>query len=102
MSKHFLTQFDEAAPHWRQGPEEKPVLCNACGIRFKHWGNLHNYTPKHCVPNNLNNHKLVKDNGNTSSNVPDEDSDNGKLVIIHNIFFLNELLFFIRDSYLFL
>ncbi|KAK7302454.1 hypothetical protein RJT34_13344 [Clitoria ternatea] len=35
-----------ATPLWRNGPAEKPVLCNACGSRYKLKGNLHNYLPK--------------------------------------------------------
>lgn len=34
-------------PLWRIGPPEKPVLCNACGSRWRIWGNLDDYTPKH-------------------------------------------------------
>ncbi|WMV12490.1 hypothetical protein MTR67_005875 [Solanum verrucosum] len=32
--------------HWRPGPPEKPVLCNACGSRWRR-GTLHNYIPRH-------------------------------------------------------
>ncbi|KAG5525909.1 hypothetical protein RHGRI_032267 [Rhododendron griersonianum] len=34
-------------PLWRIGPPEKPVLCNACGSRWRIWRNLDDYTPKH-------------------------------------------------------
>ncbi|KAL9321459.1 hypothetical protein ACSQ67_013298 [Phaseolus vulgaris] len=34
-------------PLWRNGPAEKPVLCNACGSRYKLKGHLQNYLPKH-------------------------------------------------------
>ncbi|KAK6805366.1 hypothetical protein RDI58_003151 [Solanum bulbocastanum] len=34
-------------PHWRPGPPEKPVLCNACGTRWRVRGTLHNYIPRH-------------------------------------------------------
>ncbi|OAY45614.1 hypothetical protein MANES_07G076400v8 [Manihot esculenta] len=34
-------------PLWRNGPPEKPVLCNACGSRYRIRGTLANYTPKH-------------------------------------------------------
>ncbi|KAF8014002.1 hypothetical protein BT93_I1764 [Corymbia citriodora subsp. variegata] len=33
-------------PLWRHGPMEKPVLCNACGSRWRIKGSLDNYTPK--------------------------------------------------------
>ncbi|KAL4556110.1 hypothetical protein LXL04_038751 [Taraxacum kok-saghyz] len=32
---------------WRQGPPEKPVLCNSCGNWLRSKGTLSNYTPKH-------------------------------------------------------
>lgn len=32
---------------WRNGPAEKPILCNACGSRYRIRGTLANYTPKH-------------------------------------------------------
>ncbi|KAJ3681794.1 hypothetical protein LUZ60_014367 [Juncus effusus] len=34
-------------PLWRNGPPEKPVLCNACGSRWRTKGTLVNYTPTH-------------------------------------------------------
>ncbi|KAJ8754293.1 hypothetical protein K2173_002744 [Erythroxylum novogranatense] len=34
-------------PLWRNGPPEKPVLCNACGSRWRTKGTLTNYTPLH-------------------------------------------------------
>ncbi|XVF00729.1 hypothetical protein REPUB_Repub04eG0026500 [Reevesia pubescens] len=33
-------------PLWRNGPAEKPVLCNACGSRYRLGKSLENYTPK--------------------------------------------------------
>ncbi|XP_044968988.1 GATA transcription factor 26-like [Hordeum vulgare subsp. vulgare] len=33
------------SPLWRHGPPEKPVLCNACGTRWRTKGTLDNYTP---------------------------------------------------------
>ncbi|KAL3645568.1 hypothetical protein CASFOL_010748 [Castilleja foliolosa] len=36
-----------STPLWRNGPPEKPVLCNACGSRWRTKGNLDNYTPLH-------------------------------------------------------
>ncbi|KAH9751904.1 GATA transcription factor 26 [Citrus sinensis] len=37
----------ERTPLWRNGPPEKPVLCNACGSRYRLRGTLINYAPKH-------------------------------------------------------
>ncbi|KAM7491163.1 hypothetical protein LguiA_034084 [Lonicera macranthoides] len=34
-------------PLWRNGPPEKPILCNACGSRWRTKGTLVNYTPLH-------------------------------------------------------
>lgn len=34
-----------STPLWRNGPPEKPVLCNACGSRWRTKGSLTNYTP---------------------------------------------------------
>ncbi|XP_042390382.1 GATA transcription factor 26-like isoform X1 [Zingiber officinale] len=36
-----------STPLWRNGPPEKPVLCNACGSRWRTKGSLINYTPLH-------------------------------------------------------
>ncbi|KAJ7553710.1 hypothetical protein O6H91_06G109300 [Diphasiastrum complanatum] len=34
-------------PLWRNGPPDKPVLCNACGSRWRTKGTLENYMPMH-------------------------------------------------------
>ncbi|KAJ7517882.1 hypothetical protein O6H91_21G044300 [Diphasiastrum complanatum] len=34
-------------PLWRNGPLDKPVLCNACGSRWRTKGTLDNYMPMH-------------------------------------------------------
>ncbi|KAJ4774098.1 hypothetical protein LUZ62_058355 [Rhynchospora pubera] len=34
-----------STPLWRNGPPDKPVLCNACGSRWRTKGTLVNYTP---------------------------------------------------------
>ncbi|KAB1206997.1 GATA transcription factor 26 [Morella rubra] len=34
-----------ASPQWRNGPPEKPVLCNACGLWYSKRGTLENYAP---------------------------------------------------------
>lgn len=39
--------FIAGTPLWRNGPPEKPVLCNACGSRWRTKGTLANYTPLH-------------------------------------------------------
>ncbi|XP_068636866.1 uncharacterized protein [Aristolochia californica] len=36
-----------STPLWRNGPPGKPVLCNACGSRWRTKGTLVNYTPGH-------------------------------------------------------
>uniref|UniRef100_A0A1D1Y7R6 GATA transcription factor 26 n=1 Tax=Anthurium amnicola TaxID=1678845 RepID=A0A1D1Y7R6_9ARAE len=36
-----------STPLWRNGPPEKPVLCNACGSRWRTKGTLTNYMPLH-------------------------------------------------------
>ncbi|KAL4556082.1 hypothetical protein LXL04_038722 [Taraxacum kok-saghyz] len=39
----------EHTPLWRNGPPEKPVLCNACGSRWRTRGTLADYIPKHAM-----------------------------------------------------
>ncbi|RWR87339.1 GATA transcription factor 26-like protein [Cinnamomum micranthum f. kanehirae] len=39
--------YTAGTPLWRNGPPEKPVLCNACGSRWRTKGTLANYTPLH-------------------------------------------------------
>ncbi|KAK7262168.1 hypothetical protein RJT34_29729 [Clitoria ternatea] len=41
-----------STPLWRNGPPEKPVLCNACGSRWRTKGTLANYTPLHARAEN--------------------------------------------------
>nr|KAJ0194886.1 hypothetical protein LSAT_V11C700372690 [Lactuca sativa] len=41
----------EQTPLWRNGPPEKPVLCNACGSRWRTRGTLNDYIPKHALKN---------------------------------------------------
>ncbi|KAK7359074.1 hypothetical protein VNO77_01020 [Canavalia gladiata] len=67
-------------PLWRNGPEDKPVLCNACGSRYRIWGSLEDYFPKHFQPEDLNNLKNLK--GKSNDNVegnksPSYDPDSG-------------------------
>lgn len=35
-----------SSPQWRKGPKGKPILCNACGIRFLRTRSLGKVTPK--------------------------------------------------------
>ena len=49
-----------ATPLWRNGPEEKPVLCNACGSRWRTKGTLFNYMPMHAGGLGLKNGSMQK------------------------------------------
>lgn len=40
-------RIETGTPLWRNGPPDKPVLCNACGSRWRTKGTLANYTPLH-------------------------------------------------------
>nr|GMC57834.1 GATA transcription factor 26-like [Ipomoea batatas] len=54
-----LDDIGRDTPRWRAGPEEKPVLCNACGSRWRLRGNLNDYVPKHGIRDASGNiHKL--------------------------------------------
>ncbi|XP_059654757.1 GATA transcription factor 26-like [Cornus florida] len=44
---HGESQFGTDTPLWRHGPPHKPVLCNACGSRWRVSKTLDNYMPKH-------------------------------------------------------
>ncbi|KAG5625555.1 hypothetical protein H5410_010773 [Solanum commersonii] len=37
----------QETPLWRPGPTAKPVLCNACGLRWRTKETLDDYLPKH-------------------------------------------------------
>ncbi|CAJ1928718.1 unnamed protein product [Sphenostylis stenocarpa] len=43
----LLLSIATGTPLWRNGPPDKPVLCNACGSRWRTKGTLANYTPLH-------------------------------------------------------
>ncbi|WVZ25812.1 hypothetical protein V8G54_004356 [Vigna mungo] len=45
--KALSSYHSAGTPLWRNGPPEKPVLCNACGSRWRTKGTLANYTPLH-------------------------------------------------------
>ncbi|GMY29913.1 GATA transcription factor 26-like isoform X4 [Fagus crenata] len=49
-------------PLWRNGPPDKPVLCNACGSRWRTKGTLANYTPLHAraEPDDYEDHRFSR------------------------------------------
>ncbi|KAL2454167.1 GATA transcription factor 26 [Abeliophyllum distichum] len=51
-----------STPLWRNGPPEKPVLCNACGSRWRTKGTLANYFPLHAraEPSDFEDYKALK------------------------------------------
>ncbi|KAL8196151.1 hypothetical protein R6Q57_025151 [Mikania cordata] len=51
-----------STPLWRNGPPEKPVLCNACGSRWRTKGSLVNYTPLHArsEPDDFEDHRASR------------------------------------------
>ncbi|KAM5573102.1 GATA transcription factor 26 [Rosa sericea] len=51
-----------STPLWRNGPPEKPVLCNACGSRWRTKGTLVNYTPLHAraEPEDYEDHRVSR------------------------------------------
>ncbi|KAJ0240604.1 ASX homology domain-containing protein [Hirschfeldia incana] len=52
-----------STPLWRNGPPEKPVLCNACGSRWRTKGSLVNYTPLHSraeAVDDINDHRAQR------------------------------------------
>ncbi|KAG5248904.1 GATA transcription factor [Salix suchowensis] len=51
-----------STPLWRNGPPEKPVLCNACGSRWRTKGTLVNYTPLHARadPDDYEDHRVSR------------------------------------------
>ncbi|KAE8678633.1 GATA transcription factor 26 [Hibiscus syriacus] len=51
-----------STPLWRNGPPEKPVLCNACGSRWRTKGTLTNYTPLHArvEPDDYEDHRASR------------------------------------------
>ena len=56
-------------PLWRNGPEDKPVLCNACGSRYKKRGSLglEDYLPKNFQPEFFDKYKDQKGRKKKSS-----------------------------------
>ncbi|XP_039060384.1 GATA transcription factor 26-like isoform X1 [Hibiscus syriacus] len=59
-SWQFRIQHLIGTPLWRNGPPEKPVLCNACGSRWRTKGTLAKYTPLHARPEPEENRARVK------------------------------------------
>ncbi|KAL4556081.1 hypothetical protein LXL04_038721 [Taraxacum kok-saghyz] len=49
LSIHMVELGSSDTPLWRNGPLEKPVLCNACGSRWRTRGTLADYNPKHAM-----------------------------------------------------
>ncbi|KAB2622816.1 GATA transcription factor 26-like [Pyrus ussuriensis x Pyrus communis] len=51
-----------STPLWRNGPPDKPVLCNACGSRWRTKGTLVNYTPLHAraEPDDYEDHRVSR------------------------------------------
>uniref|UniRef100_A0A7N0V132 GATA transcription factor n=1 Tax=Kalanchoe fedtschenkoi TaxID=63787 RepID=A0A7N0V132_KALFE len=49
-----------STPLWRNGPPDKPVLCNACGSRWRTKGSLTNYTPLHARAEELDEYEDYK------------------------------------------
>ncbi|XP_057510088.1 GATA transcription factor 26-like [Actinidia eriantha] len=51
-----------STPLWRNGPPEKPILCNACGSRWRTKGTLVNYTPLHsrAEPDEFENYRVSR------------------------------------------
>ncbi|CAN4097785.1 unnamed protein product [Withania somnifera] len=51
-----------STPLWRNGPPEKPILCNACGSRWRTKGTLARYTPLHARPesDDLEDHRVSR------------------------------------------
>ncbi|XP_038680593.1 GATA transcription factor 26-like isoform X2 [Tripterygium wilfordii] len=51
-----------STPLWRNGPPDKPVLCNACGSRWRTKGTLANYIPLHAraEPDDYDDHRVSR------------------------------------------
>ncbi|KAK4349628.1 hypothetical protein RND71_032383 [Anisodus tanguticus] len=58
-----------STPLWRNGPPEKPILCNACGSRWRTKGTLVNYTPLHAraEPCDFEEHRVSRFKNNMST-----------------------------------
>lgn len=62
MCRLLMIKDWTGTPLWRNGPPEKPVLCNACGSRWRTKGTLANYTPLHAraEPDDFEDHRVAK------------------------------------------
>ncbi|KAF7004951.1 hypothetical protein CFC21_020111 [Triticum aestivum] len=58
-----------SSPLWRHGPPEKPVLCNACGTRWRKKGTLENYTPAPQVQRKQTVRRTVKKEPSSDNNL---------------------------------
>ncbi|KAB2017999.1 hypothetical protein ERO13_D08G183900v2 [Gossypium hirsutum] len=78
-----------STPLWRNGPPEKPVLCNACGSRWRTKGTLTNYTPLHArvEPEDYEDHrasrlKIISINKNKEVKLLKRKSNHDKAVVV--------------------
>lgn len=46
----FTCSASAESPQWRRGPSHKPVLCNACGTRYRRTNQLGPVTPRPGAP----------------------------------------------------
>ncbi|KHG02963.1 GATA transcription factor 26 -like protein [Gossypium arboreum] len=78
-----------STPLWRNGPPEKPVLCNACGSRWRTKGTLTNYTPLHArvEPEDYEDHrasrlKIISINENKEVKLLKRKSNHDKAIVV--------------------
>ncbi|XP_055960080.1 GATA transcription factor 26-like [Mercurialis annua] len=57
-----------STPLWRNGPPTKPVLCNACGSRYRNRGSLDNYAPKHAQTQPIAKRPRISSNKHSNHN----------------------------------
>ncbi|KAL4324199.1 hypothetical protein GQ457_11G021910 [Hibiscus cannabinus] len=78
-----------STPLWRNGPPEKPVLCNACGSRWRTKGTLTNYTPLHsrvepddCEDHRASRLKIITINKNKEVKLLKRKLNNDRVVLV--------------------
>ncbi|KAK8625314.1 hypothetical protein V6N13_090188 [Hibiscus sabdariffa] len=64
-----------SSPLWRNGPPEKPVLCNTCGSRYRLGRPLENYRPKAQHNATKRKREVVVESSSTSSSGYDASSE---------------------------